>query len=70
MSGSNLRTPRLQSWEYVRKEDFESFVEVQMSGRTNMVDTRAVCDLSGLTEDQVSIIRKNYSDLKAKFSVE
>lgn len=55
------------------KEKFEAFVEVQMSGRTNMFDVRTVCMLSGgvLTREDCMDIMKgdNYSKYKEEYGV-
>jgi len=47
------------------KEQFELYVEIQMSGITNMLDIDAVIYLSGnnLTKENLFYIYKNYSDL-------
>jgi hypothetical protein len=52
----------------ISKEDFESYVRVQESGQTNMFDIKVVCDLSGLSREQVLIIMKYYEKLKEEFS--
>lgn len=50
-------------------EDFEKYVMVQKSGVTNMLDVPVVCELSGLTRDQVIHIIKNYADLKKQYDL-
>jgi len=54
----------------VTKEEFESYVEVQESGVTNMWDIRYVGELSGLTKEQCFYIMKNYGSLADKYSEE
>lgn len=53
----------------ITKEQFEAYVEVQMSGVTNMWNVALVSQLSGLTEEQCLYIMKNYSTLKTKYTV-
>lgn len=52
----------------ITKQQFDAYVKVQMSGRTNMFDTRVVSAYSGLSREQIIDIMKNYSEYKAKFS--
>lgn len=42
---------------------YDAYVEVQMSGVTNMFDGVRVCTLSGLTKEQYIFVMKNYNDL-------
>jgi len=42
------------------KAKFQSYVDVQMSGVTNMFNVKMVSDLSGLTKDECLDIMKNY----------
>jgi len=51
----------------ITEEDFESYVEVQRSGVTNMFDVRTVSSLSGLTREQILYIMKNYNELAEKY---
>ena len=51
----------------VSQEDFESYVEVQKSGVTNMFDVRKVQSLSGLDRETIMDIMKNYGKYKEKF---
>ena len=51
------------------KEQFEAYVEVQMSGVTNMWDIDFVIQLSNyeLTKENCFYIMKNYSELKEEY---
>ena len=51
----------------ITKEQFEAYVDVQMSGVTNMFDVRTVGDLSGLEKEQIITIMKSYGELKDKY---
>ena len=51
----------------ITQEQFEAYVEVQMSGVTNMFDVRTVSDLSGLEKEEIMTIMKSYSELKEKY---
>ena len=53
----------------ITKEKFEAFVEVQKSGMTNMVDVRAVSELSDeiISTDEVKEIMKQYASLMEKY---
>ena len=51
----------------VTREEFESYVEVQESGVTNMFDVRTVSDLSGLEKEEIMTIMKSYGELKEKY---
>ena len=50
----------------ITKEQFEAYVEIQMSGVVNMWDVDFVSKHSGLTEDECLYIMKHYSELKEK----
>ena len=52
----------------ITKEQFEAYVDVQMSGVTNMIDVKTVGNLSGLEKEQILTIMKNYSELKEKYN--
>ena len=54
--------------ETISKEEFESYVNVQNSGVTNMFNVTLVCKLSGLTKEKVSFIMKNYEELADNFN--
>ena len=51
----------------ITKEQFEAYVDVQMSGITNMFDVRTVGQLSGLEKEEILEIMKNYGELKDKY---
>ena len=51
----------------ITKEQFEAYVDVQMSGVTNMFDVQMVSGLSGLEKEQIMTIMKNYGELKEKY---
>ena len=53
--------------EKITKEQFEAYVDVQMSGVTNMFDVRTVGDLSGLEKEEILTIMQNYGELKDKY---
>lgn len=48
----------------INKEQFESYVEIQESGITNMMNVRYVSDLTGLTRDECIYIMQNYTELR------
>ena len=50
----------------ITKEQFESYEAVRELGVTNMLAVNTVCELSGLTREQVFEIMKNYSALKSE----
>ena len=47
----------------ITQEQFESYVDVQESGITNMFDVRTVSAHSGLDKQEIMYIMKNYSEL-------
>ena len=51
----------------ITKEQFEAYVDVQMSGVTNMWNVKLVGELSGLEEEEIMKIMKNYGALKDKY---
>ena len=51
----------------ITKEQFEAYVDVQMSGVTNMFDVRTVGQLSGLEKEQILTIMQSYGELKDKY---
>lgn len=53
--------------EQVTQDEFDSYVEVQESGITNMFNVSVVSDYSGLSKDKIMTIMKNYSDLNNKY---
>ena len=53
--------------EKITKENFEAYVDVQMSGITNMFDVKMVQSLSGLEKEQIMTIMQHYGELKDKY---
>ena len=51
----------------VTQDEFDSYVEVQESGITNMFNVSVVSDYSGLSRDKIMTIMKNYSDLQKEY---
>lgn len=51
----------------ITKEKFERYVDVQMSGRTNMFAVRNVMLLSELTRKECLDIMGNYNKYKKEF---
>jgi len=51
----------------ITKEQFEAYVNVQMSGVTNMWNVKLVSELSGLEEEEIMTIMKSYGKLKDKY---
>ena len=51
----------------ITKEQFEAYVDVQMSGVTNMWNVKLVGQLSGLEEKEIMTIMKSYGELKDKY---
>jgi len=47
----------------ITQEQFQSYVDVQESGITNMFDVRTVSAHSGLDRQEIMYIMKNYSEL-------
>ena len=53
--------------EKITKEQFEAYVDVQMSGVTNMFDVKTVGQLSGLEKEEIMTIMQHYGELKEKY---
>ena len=53
--------------EKITQEQFEAYVDVQMSGVTNMFDVQMVSGLSGLEKQQIMTIMTHYGELKDKY---
>ena len=53
--------------ENITKDQFEAYVDVQMSGVTNMMNVRTVSELSGLERQEIITIMKNYNKLQEKY---
>ena len=51
----------------ITQDEFDSYVEVQESGITNMFNVAVVSDYSGLSRDKIMTIMKNYSPLNDKY---
>ena len=51
----------------ITQEQFEAYVDVQMSGVTNMFDVKTVGELSGLEKEEIMTIMKSYGELKEKY---
>ena len=64
MSNNNNK---LNKMEEITKEQFEAYVDVQMSGVTNMFDVKTVGQLSGLEKEQILTIMQSYGELKDKY---
>ena len=52
----------------ITKQQFEAYVDVQMSGVTNMFDVRTVSALTGLDRNQITTIMSNYRELDKKYN--
>ena len=64
MSNNNNKLNKMTE---ITKEQFEAYVDVQMSGVTNMFDVQMVSGLSGLNKEEIMEIMKNYGTLKDKY---
>ena len=53
--------------EQITQDEFDSYVEVQESGITNMFNVSVVSDYSGLNRQEIMTIMKNYSTLQEKY---
>ena len=53
----------------ITKEQFEAYVDVQMSGVTNMFDVKTVGELSGLEKEIDRIIENNHLEPLKELSV-
>ena len=51
----------------ITQKQFQSYVDVQESGITNMFDVRTVSAISGLDRDQITNIMTNYSKYQKDF---
>ena len=54
----------------ITKNEFQSYVSVQMSGVTNMFDVKTVESISGLSKAKIMDIMKNYEQYDKTFKVE
>ena len=62
-NNNNMTTETTQ----ITQDEFDSYVEVQESGITNMFNVSVVSDYSGLSRDKIMTIMKNYSDLNDRY---
>ena len=51
----------------ITQDEFDSYVEIQESGITNMFNVSVVSDYSGLSRDKIITIMKNYGELAFKY---
>ena len=51
----------------ITQDEFDSYVEVQESGITNMFNVAVVSDYSGLSRQDIMTIMSNYSALQEKY---
>jgi len=64
MSNNNNKLNKMTE---ITKEQFEAYVDVQMSGITNMFDVKTVSQLSGLEKEEILTIMQSYGELKDKY---
>lgn len=53
----------------ITQEQFQSYLDVQESGITNMFDVRTVSAISGLNRDECIDIMSNYSAYSEKYNI-
>jgi len=53
----------------ITKQDFQEYVCVQRSGKTNMFDVAMVESLSGLSRNKIIEIMKNYNEYIKRWKV-
>ena len=58
---------KLNKMEKITKAQFEAYVDVQMSGVTNMFNVKLVGELSGLEKEEIMYIMTNYGTLSDKY---
>ena len=63
----NNNNNKVNKMTEITKEQFEAYVDVQMSGVTNMFDVKTVGELSGLEKEEIMTIMKSYGELKDKY---
>ncbi len=63
----NINDKNNNKMDKITKEQFEAYVDVQMSGVTNMWNVKLVSELSGLEKDEIMTIMKSYGELKDKY---
>lgn len=54
----------------ISKKDFQAYLQVQNSGKTNMFDLRNVVMLSGLSREKILEIMTNYHKYKEQWPPE
>ena len=64
----NINDNKLNKMEKITKEQFKAYVNVQMSGVTNMFDVQMVSGLSGLEKEQIMTIMQHYGELEEKYN--
>ena len=52
----------------ITQEQFQSYVDVQRSGVTNMFDVNKVMEITGLERDKIIDIMKHYNEYKQKYN--
>ncbi len=52
----------------ITKQQFKAYLQVQMSGVTNMFDLKNVTALTGLDKNQCLEIMENYGELYKKYN--
>ena len=52
----------------ITQQQFKAYVNVQMSGVTNMFDVKTVSALTGLDRNEITTIMSNYSELNDKYT--
>lgn len=53
----------------ISEQDFQAYLKVQNSGKTNMFDLRNVVKLSGLSREKILEIMTNYRKYKKRWEV-
>jgi hypothetical protein len=51
----------------IRREDFEAYEDLRVSGITNMYAMNIVMEFTGLSCEKIIVIQKNFKELKDKF---
>ncbi len=51
----------------ITQDEFDAYVQVQMSGVTNMFNVSVVSDYSGLSRDKIITIMENYNTLAERY---
>ena len=53
----------------ITKKDFKEYEEIQLSGKVNMFYINHISDLTGLTNDQIFEIQRNYAEFEDKWGI-